>query len=285
MKRGRNMNREELKAKVHKRKVKKALRKYRFRPFKNFIFWFVGVLSSFAILAGTIFVGVKVLPIKTLLGQDADKYVSEEVGKQSILDVVTNMDNYKFGDFPVVGDLLNDVISSAGFEKYVHIDVEELNKITFKEITDNDPTLMDKIMKFVKVTATLENTGILGMLGDFDLSNISALGQWEEVQDGDITLDSDGNIAKDSEGNLLHTPAQFYYIPESNQSFAATPETNQSNDDNYERAFEDDGTRVAPEDAQIYYANISVIPITDVLEIVDETIGYRIAIGNPIWNA
>ena len=96
------LTREQVKERVYKKKVKRALKIARLRPLKNFLFWFAGVLSSIAIIAGSIFVGVKVVPISTYVGKEnANKYVSEELSNKSFLDAILEIKNYGISDLPI----------------------------------------------------------------------------------------------------------------------------------------------------------------------------------------
>ena len=77
------------------RRARKAERTLRLRWLKNLLWWLTGVISSFAILAGGIFVGIKVIPLKTYLGED-NGYVSNEMAESSALDAILNIGKYKF---------------------------------------------------------------------------------------------------------------------------------------------------------------------------------------------
>lgn len=92
------MTREEVKKRVHEKKVKRALKCLRFRKLKNFLFWLMGVIVMPVILVFTMFVGLKVVPISTYLGGAEKEYVSEDIASLSILDAILGFQDYTFDD-------------------------------------------------------------------------------------------------------------------------------------------------------------------------------------------
>ena len=130
------MNREEVKVRVREKKIKRALRKLRFRSLKNFMFWFAGVLSSFAIIAGAIFIGVKVVPISTYAGGAQNGIVSDKVASKSILDAIMQFETFGFSDFPIVEDTVRDLMETQNedgtkLSDYITVDYDKLNAISF----------------------------------------------------------------------------------------------------------------------------------------------------------
>ena len=116
----------------YKRKVKRALRITRCRALKNFMFWLLGVLSSFGILAGSIFIGLKFVPLSTFLGKDtASQYVSKEVYNSSILDFILNINSYGMEDFPILQQSLEDAMGENElviFTEYQSVDTPALTE-------------------------------------------------------------------------------------------------------------------------------------------------------------
>ncbi len=134
------LTKEQVKEKIREKKVKRALKIARFRGLKNFLFWFAGVLSSFAILLGSVFVAVKVIPISTYVGgkNNYADYVSDNVAYKSVLDAILEIQNFKVSDFPIVEttlkDLLNDtkIDGNTSLSDVIKVDYDKLNAITFK---------------------------------------------------------------------------------------------------------------------------------------------------------
>ena len=120
------MTREQVKEKVYKKKVKRALKIARLRPLKNFLFWFAGVLSSIAIVAGSIFVAVKIVPIGTYVGKEnATEYVSEDIANKSFLDAILEINNYGLKLFTKIDkendDLENYLLSKFDFSSFLEL--------------------------------------------------------------------------------------------------------------------------------------------------------------------
>lgn len=267
------MNRKEIKEKVRQRKIKKALRCYRLRPLKNFFMWLSGVLTSFAILLGAIFVGVKIVPIKTYMGEDTNEYVSDKIADKSILDALLGIKDYELTDVPVAAELVLSLVDELGISAYVELDEEKVKAL---QLTYDDPnkTFMSEFQACIKVVATMDSIGLTEMLGD--MAKLSAFSEWKEVNAGEITFDSNGNIAKDGDNNLYNNPAQYYYLPKDVgpgvAPYAVEP-ANPANDKDYRRAFDDEGNKLYHDGATLYYAKLSAITIIEAVDLIDESFG------------
>ena len=72
------MTREELKAKIREKKIKRAFKIMRFRSLKNFFIWLTGALMSFVIFFLTVVVAVGVVPVGTYTGGESDAVVGKD---------------------------------------------------------------------------------------------------------------------------------------------------------------------------------------------------------------
>ncbi len=145
--------RDETLHKIRERRIKKAFKTLRFRGFKNFLFWFFGVLSSIAIIFGSIFIGAKVIPIGTYLkwsGQDESKIVSEDISGKSIFDAIMNFDEYTFSDVPVIEKFVQDLLAETGVDDFVVVDYTALKDVKFLNASAGSD-LMDEIGKCIKL--------------------------------------------------------------------------------------------------------------------------------------
>ena len=266
------MNREEVKEKVRNRRIKKALKCYRLRPLKNFGMWLTGVLTSFAIIIGGIFVGVKIVPIKSYVGEETNQYVSDKIANKSILDALLDVKEYELTDVPAAAELVLGLVDELGLGAYIELDEEKVKAL---QLTYDDPnkTFMSEFQACIKVVATMDTVGLTEMIGD--LAKLSAFSEWEEVKDTDISLDANGNIAKDGEGNLLNNPALYYYVPENNGAVApfAMGEPDPADDASYKRAFDDEGNKLYHDGATLHYAKLSAVTIVEALDLIDESFG------------
>lgn len=266
------MNREEVKEKVRNRRIKKALKCYRLRPLKNFGMWLTGVLTSFAIIIGGIFVGVKIVPIKSYVGEETNQYVSDKIANKSILDALLDVKEYELTDVPAAAELVLGLVDELGLGAYIELDEEKVKAL---QLTYDDPnkTFMSEFQACIKVVATMDTVGLTEMIGD--LAKLSAFSEWEEVKDTDISLDANGNIAKDGEGNLLNNPALYYYVPENNGAVApfAMGEPDPVDDASYKRAFDDEGNKLYHDGATLHYAKLSAVTIVEALDLIDESFG------------
>ena len=174
------------------KKVKKAKRIARMRGLKNFGWWLFGFLSSFLIVAGAAAICVCVIPVGTYFGQDRDKYVGEDVGNKTLLDIALHYQDYQVGDFPVVSELVGGLLEN--YDQYVTVDMEALNGISLGAFTGEGGEELSKILtEAIHVTATISSLGLTEMLGD--LGNLSAMTEWTEVTES-VNPDDEGFNAK-----------------------------------------------------------------------------------------
>ncbi len=148
--------RKEILHKIRERRIKKAFKAFRFRSLKNFLFWVFGVLSSVAIILGSIFVGVKVIPVNTYLkwaGQDSSEYVSEKIASKSIIDAIFGIQDYTFEDVPVIEKMVSDLLAETGIDDFVIVDYDALKNVKFAN-ADEGSDLIDEVSKCIKLNTT-----------------------------------------------------------------------------------------------------------------------------------
>ncbi len=261
-------SKEEKKQMRKEQRQKDALHSYRCRGFKNFLFWLTGVLSSVVLIISALFIGVAVVPVRVYLGDNADGIVSYDVSSKSLINAFLKANTYDMSDFPVVADALDDLIKGANLDEYVEIDVEKIKTLKF------DETFSTELQSCIKVVATMDSVGGMDAIGD--IGNLEILNEWEEVQIENLpTTDVDGNIAKDEEsGELTSNPKLYYYYHVETEGASSMATRFAEGKGEWRRAFDDNGNRV-PESVgqQLYYANISQVPILDIVDLIDETIG------------
>ena len=144
--------------KIRERRIKKAFRTYRLRGLKNFLFWFFGVLSGLAILVGSVFVGIKVVPLGTYLkwtGQDVSEIVSEKVSDKSVIDAIAGINEYSLEDLPVIESVVQGLFEETGIDDFVLVDYDALKKVKFFNASEGSD-LMDEISKCVKLNPEME---------------------------------------------------------------------------------------------------------------------------------
>ena len=144
--------------KIRERRIKKSLRTLRLRPLKNFLFWFFGVLSSIGIILGSIFVGVKVVPVGTYTkwaGVDTSEYVSDKIANKSVLDAVLDFDEYVFSDIPAIEKMVQAVLAETGIDDFVVVDYSALKDVKFLN-ADNGSDLIDEVSKCIKLNGSIK---------------------------------------------------------------------------------------------------------------------------------
>ena len=89
-------------------KNRRNARVARGRFIKNLFIWLLGVIFIPVVLVVASFV----IPLKTITGEDGT-YLSPELSNQSLFEVIknvsTNIGEYGFSDFPIVGKALTDL--------------------------------------------------------------------------------------------------------------------------------------------------------------------------------
>ncbi len=269
------MNREQVKQKIYEKKVKKALKCYRCRGLKNFLFWLCGASLSFILFASALFVGLKVVPISVYTGGKENEYVSEEVASKTILDAIMSYKDFKVEDFPVVETLISDLLADTGMSSYFSVDYEKLKGINFFYPEGSDTTLVNELYDCITVTASLKSVGLLEELQDLQDLNVFT---WEQVP-----ADVESSIDTGAEG--FNASLYWYDTEESGSGFsvkqAKSTYTADVSEIKYKRAYEeivagDNVTyrRVADSiGKKLYYANLAEVPITDVIGLFDERLG------------
>jgi hypothetical protein len=249
------------------KRTRKALKSYRCRTLKNILIWFIGMLTCIVLLVGSVFVGIKVIPISTYTGGNNEEYVSDDIASSSILDAVLNIDKYKMADLPVLTNLVDSLLNGAGLNEYVTVDQEKLKDIKFV-YSDGSTNFAQEFQACIKITASIQSVGGADALGS--LGNLSAFKEWEvvESEEDKPVLDENGNVKKDGE-NFLSNPKLYYYDSSVKTSENAPLSAGTAR---YDRAFDDDGVRIAPVDAQLYFPNLSEIPFLDACNVMGDSI-------------
>ncbi|MBE5734807.1 MAG: hypothetical protein E7347_07220, partial [Clostridiales bacterium] len=268
------MTREEVKKIVHEKKVKKALKCLRFRKLKNFLFWFMGVILMPVVLIFTMFIGLKVVPISTYTGGAEKEYVSEELSNQSILDVILNLNKYGVSDIPGVRDMVLDAINGSGVDEFITINEEKLNDVRFSYDKESGKEILTEVLNCISL-----NPNAIGE----DVGSISMLNEYEEVPTAEIpeTKTEGGNVyLADEKVN----PKVYYYEVE--QSSGGNEGFSDGGDQpvvpkKYARAFDNDGKRIAPIGATLYYPALKDVPIMDLTGMIDEMVA-RIDVGEVV---
>ncbi len=263
------LSKAEKKQKIKEQRQEDALRSYRFRGLKNFLFWLSGMLTCLILIVSALFVGLKVIPIGTYLGSSANGYVSKDVSSKSIIDAFLKANTYDMSDFPVVADALDELIKGANLDEFVEIDVDRIKSLKF------DGDFATELQSCVKVVATLDSVGVaLGeenLLGDF--GKLDVFSTWAEVDADNMPIDedNDGVIDKDGGGEFLSNPKLYYYLKTTEPALLAAK---MSSVGEYVRAFDDNGRYVdGYEGEKLYLANLSKVPILDIVDLIDESFG------------
>ena len=254
---------EEVKKRVHEKKVKRALKCLRFRKLKNFLFWLMGVIVMPVILVFTMFVGLKVVPISTYLGGAEKEYVSEDIASLSILDAILGFQDYTFDDVPYIETLLDDLMEQdlGGGMKLGSIIKIDTAKFSGHKITEIATVFSENV---IEVVATLD--GVIGVetLGDF--GTLSIFSTWAEVSAEDYPADEITYEIKEGFN------ANLYYMK--NPDYVEGGEKKE-----YIHAFEqvgdgEDATYNLVDAAKgqtLYQANLAQIPILEAVDLIDES--------------
>lgn len=231
------MTSEERKQQKLEKKTKRALRSYRCRPLKNFLWWFTGIICGIIFFVSGLVAGVMLIPINTFTGGNNEGIVSDELADSTLFDIVLNINDYSFGDLPILENALKEITEGeAG--KYIQIDFDKLNSISF------GGSVAEEVKDCIKIVATIEGTIGTEALGDF--GKLSIFTEWEEVQ---------GNIDTSAE---TFNSKLYYYV---------------DNNSRYIRAYDDNKNKVAPSGADIYYAALAKVPMLDAFDLIDERVG------------
>ncbi len=253
----------EKKAKKREKRIKKALRSYRGRFFKNLLIWIVGVITIPSLILGGVLIGGFVLPISTYTGGTQNEFVSEEISKKTLFSALSSIDQYGVSDFPVITTLVDSLVEELGLSEYVEIDTEKMKGLKF------NADFVTEMEACIKVTASINSVGAGDLLGEF--GELSAFSEWEEVGiEEQPQVDGNGNIKKEGE-NFLSNPKLYYYDANENDGFSGYSLS--SSGARYERAFDDQGVRIAPEGATLVFPNLMEIPVLDAINVIGDSVG------------
>lgn len=222
------------------KRIKRALRSYRCRFLKNFFIWLWGVVSFVILFVAGIAILLGAIPVKSLLGNDSDK--AGVIADESLLTALMNINSYTFGDVPYAKKLIDDlnetsILDGKKLSDFVSIDTTNLDQVPIAQF-------FNQIDTRIKVVATLD--GIVGIDTMGDLGRLEIFSSWTEVTTGVDTDAQDFN------------PANYYYMV---------------SEGNYQRAFNDDKTLVAPQGSTLYYPALAYIPVLEAVDLIDERLG------------
>ncbi len=227
------------------KKQKKMIRRNRLRWLKNFLWWWFGTVCGVFLFIASIVAGVLFIPINGLTGGKNEGIVSDELAGSTIGEVIFNLNQYGFDDLPILVDAVRGIAEGKA-SAYIEIDYDKLEKVKF-----GSSNIAEELNACINITATIESTVGVEQLKDF--SKLSVLTEWEVVEE---TVDPSAQGFK---------PKLYYYV--------ATNAPYSAQQVKYMRAFDDKGVRIAPADATLYYAALAKVPILDVIEIIDESLG------------
>lgn len=243
------MTQEERKQKKLEKRTKKALRSYRCRPLKNFLWWFTGIICGVIFFISGLVAGVMLIPVNTFTGGNNEGVVSDELADSTILDIVLNLNNYGVSDLPILVEALKG-ITDGELGKYVDVDYDKLNEIKFGD------NFAENFKSCIKVVATIEDTIGIEALGDF--GKLSIFTEWEVVNEEINTSAENFN-------------AKLYYYVQGEESGVSLMSAREG--EKFIRAYDDNGNKIAPNGAKIYYAALAKIPMLDAFDLIDERVG------------
>lgn len=213
------------------RKIKKWHRRSRCRVLKNICIWFVGFISSIAIIAGGVYVGIGVLPISTYVGED-DSIIPSEFASGTILNLFQNLGSFSVDNVVlssvmpdndgVIWDILNQAVSTEN-EKGITIgDLRnnfDINNVLLETVLPRTQ-IIDGVEQKVNVDiwktldeAITDHPITIGSLDSFEIGNISLktvlsdangviINQklWDILEEAvpETSRDEDGNIRIDN---------------------------------------------------------------------------------------
>ena len=265
------------------RRIKVNARIARGRFFKNLSIWFVGLITSWVLVAAIllVFVGMPIknfVPVRT--EENPDGAISINLGDKSIINIFgdlsngTGIQNYSLGDIPALLDALDGVIKDAGIDKFVCIDIDGLKNVKFvydanDKNEDNSPkTISSELMKHIEVTASIESFGGLDMLGDFGKISIFSENTAVEEQEQSTIK---GYASKIEEGAI--TLQQLNETLAEGEKFNPILYAYQVDASNYARAFNDNGEYVdgVSNSNQLYYRALKDVPVLELVDIIGES--------------
>lgn len=218
------------------RTLEKGRKTAKHRHLKNFLFWLFGFFSCIVTVGTAGVIAVTVLPVGTYL-PGSQNAVGSDVTDDTLLSIIKNYKDYKVGDFPILAETVNKAIQEGGLGDYVEVDVDALNKISL-----GDSNIGDSIKGCLKIVASVSSLNL-------DLGGIENLDVFTTASEVSGEVDP---TASDFNAKL------YYYKTSSGK---------------YERAYNDDKTRVAPEGAELYYPPLGSIPVLEAFSIIDVRLG------------
>lgn len=172
------------------KKIKKWQRRSRFRVLKNLIIYFVGFVSSLAIIAGGVYVGIGVLPISTYVGDD-ESVLPSEITDLTILNAIQSLGSFNIDDIAlstvmpenddVIWDILNQAVSTTN-EKGITIgDLKnnfDINNVSLEtvlprtQIIDGEEKPANEDIWKTLDEAVTDKPVTIGSLDSFEIGNI-----------------------------------------------------------------------------------------------------------------
>ncbi len=213
------------------RRNKRNRRIARGRRIKNFIFFLVGFFTSLILLFGGIFIGIKFIPLNTFVPDEVIK--EDTMGAKSLLDAVSNIDDYGMEDVPFVYDLFSSILNSTGA---VWLDEDEFRKLRF------DDGFGDGFMNCLHI-----DKGFFGELGSLEIFSTIPVPETENPENPEIT-----------EFN-----PKLYYVVDSGSHEEGTA--------NYVRAYTDNCERVQDTKGKsLYYLALDEMSVGVLGEVFDD---------------
>ena len=256
-----------------KSKIKKALKSYRGRFWKNLAIFMAGVFSSGFILAGISALVLKFVPLKNVTGSNTDKVVSSELADKSILDVLVGFKDATVDDYVFVTTLIdalqNADVAGKKLRDFVYIDTAKLSGTKLLEL---GPALKDA----VTVTATLYSTVGSEYLDKFGVSKIEAFNEFLPVM-----IDVAGTTQHATVENINTTDGSFkaslyyYKVADGVEVENSIKVVSGEYAGTYARAYNNDKSlkEGVTNETLLYYAAVTKVPITDAVGLLTDTFG------------
>ena len=246
------LTREQRKAKKEykkNRKIRKWRRRSRCRVLKNILIWFTGFITSLGILAGSLYVGIGVIPLNNFVGND-ESIVTNKIASQSVLGALKNIKGYTVSDFPVLEDAIFSAIDGLGLDGLVSLDVDKISKLAVGDITSGNG--IDTIMDAIIVEATLEDVLDIANVDLYEIGKLSVFNEYEEV----LEKPTSSEIASPDFNDSIY----FYKVENSSPAV-------------YKRAFKNNAfVEGVNQDTTLYYPALKDVNVLDLLGIIDNAL-------------
>ena len=274
----------------------------RFRFGKNLFIWFIGLITSWVLVAAIVLISLSV-PLRTIAPvqteQNPNGAISEKLGDKTILELFGaisggNMGEFSMADFPVIVNSVDEIIQTSGVSNYVNIDKEKLSNLKFVypdgelDANGNQKTFATELVSCIEITATIDSVAGDGV---GDLNKISAFsenteltaeesteikGYAEEIQNGKSLEE----INAGSE-NKVFNPVMYCIeqtdTPQNEPMSAKKPNANSnftsSDGKVYVRAFDNNGKYIngANASSTLYYRALTQVPILELTQIISDS--------------